>query len=91
MCSTSKPPKRTTLPRALSYAAAAWARTPSPDVATLYSAYPQASRARWRFYLDTTKLSNSEHDMLVEVVDGRGQRRSAGTRRFLINNNTLVR
>lgn len=63
----------------------------SPDVANLYSSYPQANKARWRFYLDTTKISNSEHDLLVEVLDGRGQRRSAGTRRFLVNNNTLVR
>jgi hypothetical protein len=44
----------------------------SPDVAAVYPAYPQRSNARWRFYLDTTKISNSEHDLLVEVLDGRG-------------------
>lgn len=63
----------------------------SPDVALVYPAYPQSNRARWRFYLDTTKLSNSEHDLNVEVIDGRGNYRSAGTRRFLVDNNTLVR
>lgn len=63
----------------------------SPDVAIVYPAYPGSNRARWRFYLDTTKLSNSEHDLNVEVIDGRGNYRSAGTRRFLVDNNTLVR
>ncbi len=63
----------------------------SPDVGQIYQNYPQSGYARWRFYLDTTKLSNSEHDLLVEVVDGRGNVRSAGTRRFLVDNNTLVR
>lgn len=63
----------------------------SPDVAAVYPAYPQRSNARWRFYLDTTKISNSEHDLLVEVLDGRGNVRSAGTRRFLVDNNNLVR
>ena len=64
---------------------------PSADVGLVYQNYPQSGYARWRFYLDTTKLSNSEHDLLVEVLDGRGNLRSAGTRRFLVNNNTLVR
>ncbi len=63
----------------------------SPDVAAIYPNYPQKSNARWRFWLDTTKLANSEHDLLVEVIDGRGNYRSAGTRRFIVNNNTLVR
>ncbi len=64
---------------------------PSADVAAVYPSYPGNSNARWRFYLDTTKLGNTEHDLLVEVIDGRGNKRSAGTRRFIVNNNTLVR
>lgn len=63
----------------------------SPDVAAMYPNYPQRGNARWRFYLDTTKIANSEHDLLVEVIDGRGNYRSAGTRRFIVNNNTLIR
>jgi N-acetylmuramoyl-L-alanine amidase len=63
----------------------------SPDVALQYPAYPQANSARFRFYLDTTRLSNSEHDLLIEVTNGNGHVRSAGTRRFLVDNNTLVR
>ena len=45
---------------------------PSPDVSAVYPNYPQRANARWRYYLDTTKLTNSEHDLLVEVIDGRG-------------------
>ena len=63
----------------------------SPDVATQYPAYPQASNARFRFYLDTTQISNSEHDLLIEVTNANGHVRSAGTRRFLVDNNTLTR
>jgi N-acetylmuramoyl-L-alanine amidase len=63
----------------------------SLDVSASYPFYPQRANARFRFYLDTTKLSNSEHDLLIEVTDGRGNVRSAGTRRFIVDNNTLVR
>ena len=64
---------------------------PSPDVEAVYPAYPQKANARWRFYLDTTKLANSEHDLMVEVWDMRYHKLSAGVRRFIVNNNTLVR
>jgi hypothetical protein len=63
----------------------------SPDVALQYPSYPQHTAARFRFYLDTTLISNSEHDLLIEVTDMRGNVRSAGTRRFIVDNNTLVR
>jgi hypothetical protein len=63
----------------------------SPDVAAAYPFYPQRANARFRFYLDTTQISNSEHDLLVEVTDSLGHVRSAGTRRFIVDNNTLVR
>ena len=64
---------------------------PSPDVALQYPAYAQRNSARFRFFLDTTQISNSEHDLLIEVTDARGNVRSAGTRRFIVDNNTLVR
>jgi hypothetical protein len=63
----------------------------SPDVALQYPSFPQRNAARFRFFLDTTQISNSEHDLLIEVTDARGNVRSAGTRRFLVDNNTLVR
>ena len=63
----------------------------SPDIAVQYPSYPQHTAARFRFYLDTTLISNSEHDLLIEVTDARGNVRSAGTRRFIVDNNTLVR
>ncbi len=44
----------------------------SPDVAAAYPFYPQRNNARFRFYLDTTKISNSEHDLLIEVTDAHG-------------------
>ncbi len=64
---------------------------PSPDIAVLYPYYPQAYNARFRFYLDTTKISNSEHDLTIEVQDGLSVRRAAATRRILVDNRTLVR
>jgi len=63
----------------------------SPDIALQYPSYPQKEAARFRFYLDTTLISNSEHDLLIEVTDQRDNVRSAGTRRFIVDNNTLVR
>ena len=63
----------------------------SPDVGAVYPFYPQHNNARFRFYLDTTKISNSEHDLLIEVTDALGHVRSAGTRRFIVDNNTLTR
>ena len=66
-------------------------RLREPDVAVTYPFYPQRANARFRFYLDTTKISNSEHDLLIEVTDSRGNVRSAGTRRFIVDNDTLVR
>ncbi|HMA28672.1 MAG TPA: hypothetical protein VKS23_02300 [Thermoanaerobaculia bacterium] len=63
----------------------------SPDVALQYPGFPQRNNARFRFFLDTTLISNSEHDLLIEVTDARGNVRSAGTRRFIVDNNTLVR
>jgi len=63
----------------------------SPDIALQYPSYPQKEAARFRFYLDTTQISNSEHDLVIEAIDARGNKRSAGTRRFIVDNNTLVR
>lgn len=42
------------------------------------------------FILDTTKLSDSEHDLVIYVVDrsgGAGQRTEIGRRKFVVNNN----
>ena len=43
------------------------------------------------YILDTTKLSNSEHDLMVYVIDksfGGGHRSEIGRRKFVVNNNT---
>jgi N-acetylmuramoyl-L-alanine amidase len=64
---------------------------PSPDLGVIYPDYPQVYNAGFRFYLDTTTLSNSEHDLTIEVQDSLGVRRAAATRRILVDNRTLVR
>ena len=64
---------------------------PSLDVARQFPGFPGSANARFLFQLDTTLLSNSEHDLVIEVTDSRGRVRSAGTRRFIVDNNTLVR
>ncbi|MFI5181204.1 MAG: Ig-like domain-containing protein [Thermoanaerobaculia bacterium] len=63
----------------------------SPDIALLYPYFPQNYASRFRFFLDTTAISNSEHDLTIEVEDGYGVKRAAATRRFLVDNRTLVR
>ncbi len=63
----------------------------SPDIALLYPYFPQNWVSRFRFFLDTTVLSNSEHDLTIEVEDAFSVKRAAATRRFLVDNRTLVR
>jgi hypothetical protein len=45
------------------------------------------------FLLDTTRLSDSEHDLVIYVVDstfGTPRRTEIGRRKFVVNNNTLT-
>jgi hypothetical protein len=45
------------------------------------------------FLLDTTRLSDSEHDLVIYVVDstfGTPRRTEVGRRKFVVNNNTLT-
>jgi hypothetical protein len=45
------------------------------------------------YLLDTTKLSDGEHDLVVYVVDGSfggGRRSEIGRRKFVVNNNVLT-
>lgn len=41
----------------------------------------------WYFDLDTTQFTDGEHDLVVEVVDGFGDLRILGERRFISDNN----
>jgi hypothetical protein len=45
------------------------------------------------FLLDTTRLSDSEHDLVIYVVDqrfGTPSRTEIGRRKFVVNNNALT-
>lgn len=42
------------------------------------------------FFLDTTKLSNSEHDISVYVIDRRGNRSEIGRRKCVVDNNVVT-
>jgi len=45
------------------------------------------------FALDTTQLSDSEHDLVIYVVDSRfgaPRRTEIGRRKFVVNNNVLT-
>jgi hypothetical protein len=63
-----------------------------PDVPV---ADPRASSSNlgFAFQLDTTRLSDSEHDLVIYVVDstfGSPRRTEIGRRKFVVNNNTLT-
>jgi hypothetical protein len=42
------------------------------------------------FILDTTQLSNSAHDIVVYVIDRRGNRTEIGRRKAVVNNNVSI-
>jgi len=63
-----------------------------PDVPLADPRVPSVS-VGFSFLLDTTKLSDSEHDLVVYVVDNRfgtPGRTEIGRRKFVVNNNTLT-
>ena len=62
----------------------------SPDIAVHTPTTRSAARA-FPLLPRHDQVSNSEHDLLIEVTDARGNVRTAGTRRFIVDNNTLVR
>jgi hypothetical protein len=39
------------------------------------------------YFLDTTRLSNSEHDIVVYVIDRLGNRTEIGRRKCVVDNN----
>ena len=53
-------------------------RVPTPNVGFLYS-------------LDTRHLSDTEHDLVVYVVDNFGRRSEIGRRKFVVLNNTSIK
>ncbi|HKD16255.1 MAG TPA: hypothetical protein VKG23_00200, partial [Thermoanaerobaculia bacterium] len=57
-----------------------------PDVPLFDSRVP-TNYAGFSFVLDTTKLSNSAHDIVVYVTDRNGNRTEIGRRKVVVNNN----
>ncbi|HEV8608642.1 MAG TPA: Ig-like domain-containing protein [Thermoanaerobaculia bacterium] len=63
-----------------------------PDVPATDPRVPSAS-VGFSFNLDTTRLSDSEHDLVIYVVDqqfGTPRRTEIGRRKFVVNNNVLT-
>lgn len=63
---------------------------PRPDVYENYERSNLGYYSGWHFGLDTTLLSNSEHDLVIEVVDINGDTRILGERRFIVFNNITI-
>ncbi|HTY41533.1 MAG TPA: Ig-like domain-containing protein [Thermoanaerobaculia bacterium] len=57
-----------------------------PDVPVGDPRVPTAY-AGFSFVLDTTKLSNTQHDLVVYVIDRQGNRSEIGRRKAIVNNN----
>jgi hypothetical protein len=63
-----------------------------PDVPLADPRVPSVS-VGFSFLLDTTRLSDSEHDLVIYVVDstfGTPRRTEIGRRKFVVNNNVLT-
>ncbi len=59
---------------------------PRPSVTSLFPGYPDSDGPGWLLPLDTTRLSNGEHQMQIEVIDALGEVTLIGERRFVVNN-----
>ena len=57
-----------------------------PDVPKIDPRVP-TDFSGFSFVLDTTKLSNSAHDIVVYVTDRNGNRTEIGRRKVVVNNN----
>lgn len=60
-----------------------------PDVGAVWGTFPNAGNAGFRFMLDSTKLTNGEHQLAVRVLDLQGNITVIGTRRVQVQNRQL--
>jgi hypothetical protein len=63
---------------------------PRPDVALANPQLLNAANSGWRFTMDTTKLSNARHRLVVRVMDTGGLRTEIGSVDFYVQNATPV-
>lgn len=61
-----------------------------PDVYANFEKSTAGYYSGWHFDVDTTLLSNSEHDLVIEVVDILGDTRILGERRFVVFNDITI-
>lgn len=61
-------------------------RLPRPDVQEAYPFVPDSLHSGWQFTMDTTKLSNSRHRLVVRVLDTQGLRTEIGSVDFYVQN-----
>jgi Bacterial Ig domain len=61
-------------------------RLPRPDVQEAYPFVNDSLHSGWQFTMDTTKLSNARHRLVVRVVDTQGLRTEIGSVDFYVQN-----
>ena len=59
---------------------------PGINFVSLYPGYPDSAAPGWVALIDTTKLSNGEHQLEALVIDDHGETTFIGQRRFVVNN-----
>ena len=63
---------------------------PRPDVQQAYPFFANSLHSGWQFTMDTTKLSNSRHRLVVRVMDPAGLRTEIGSVDFYVQNPNSV-
>jgi Bacterial Ig domain len=59
---------------------------PFPGIASLYPSYPQKANPGFTFALDTTRLSNGDHELEALVIDDQGADTFIGKRTITVDN-----
>ncbi len=59
---------------------------PRSDVREQYPQFNASLNSGWQFTMDTTKLSNARHRVVVRVLDSRGNRNEIGSTDFYVYN-----
>ena len=57
-----------------------------PDIAQVWSSFPNAAHAGFSFVIDTTKFANGEHTLSVRLLDAAGNATVVGTRTIIFQN-----
>lgn len=63
--------------------------TPRPDISASFPGYPDSAAPGFVFVLDTTLLSDGEHEVAIRVVDAAGEPTIIGVKSFVVLNNPM--